>query len=391
MNSFRNLCVALEDVFSTAPQSEEELDYASSTLILAGLIQMHSRTPRYASYQARLQSFLPSSYRLRQYGSCSLLQRPASQHPSPNELASAGFFHTGCADETVCPACGLGLRDWQASDQPEACHLAFSVAGVSVGSSRDNRHKAAVPVLPCLYLSVHRLLASELPLARKSLFPTGPVQSVSNLPGVITPPMGSITMEELMNTSTGFASLADRLNAIFRIMSSPPAPQGWPIENARSLGHSDDLIVLALWRLQSESTGTGLSCPPLKALRLDPQGTTDLLRAILRLQEGFDASITDLPEFLDSGSPDEDSALSGTNSDVDMGAEDAETAALSRCRYQRIRSNATITFTDGSSATSPASFDSSGMVIQRILLPQLYQFIKWWSSRWPPVDTVGQN
>ncbi|CAH8484182.1 unnamed protein product [Dicrocoelium dendriticum] len=350
---------------------------------------MHSSTPRYASYQARLRSFPPSSCRIRQNGSSLLLQRTVSPHPSPSELASAGFFHTGSADETVCPACGLGLRDWQASDQPEACHLAFSAAGVSIGSSRDCRYRATTPVLPCLYLSVHRLLASELPLARKSLVPAGPVQTVSTLPGVITPPIGTIMREESMNPSTGFASLADRLNAIVRIMSSPPAPQGWPIENARSLGHSDDLIVLALWRLQSESTGTGLACPPMKALRLDPQGTTDLLRAILRLQEGFDTPIGDLPEFFDLGSPSEDSALSGANSDADIAAEDAETAALSRCRYQRIRNNTTTAFTDDSSTSSPASVDSNGIPVKRILLPQLYQFTKWWSSRWPPVKIVG--
>lgn len=331
---------------------------------------MYVRTPRYASHRARLESFPdpitppPSLSSDEHVGPHKRLSIP---YPSPQELASAGFFHTGSGDETICPACGLGLRDWQASDQPEACHLAYST--VEAGSK-------AVPTLPCLYLAVHRLLSSELPLVRKSLVSASPIQSVCSLSGVTTlSPVKGFETSNSEAICSRFATLADRLRAIARIMFSSP-PQAWPVENARVLGHSDDLIVLALWRLQMETTGVGLVCPPKSALRLDPQATADLLRSILRLQEGFDAGVQDFPDLDDFVDNNEE------ESDTDLTAEDAETAALSLCRLnQRQRP---LTVLDLNNLTSPPlSVDSSGITFRKVRLPRFYQFISWWSNRWP--------
>ncbi|TGZ69246.1 hypothetical protein CRM22_003839 [Opisthorchis felineus] len=395
MNCFRNLCRTLEEVFSTTPQTEEELDYASATLILAGIIQIYSRSPLYASHRARLESFpdqqaSPTESTQSASGPPSALHQRAQavvRHPSPNELASAGFFHTGSGDETVCPACGLGLRDWQPTDQPEACHLAFSVAELSL-ATEGGCVVQPVPSLPCLYLAVRRLLASELPLARKSLAPAGLVQSICTLPGVISPPTVRSAEDRFHEAVPGFASLADRLRAIARIMSSPPSPQGWPIENARALGHSDDLIVLGLWRLQTESVSWGLACPSNAALRLDPQATADLLRSILRLQESFAASLRQYPVFEPGSDDGELDGAIGGGSDTDLTAEDAETAALSRCRYRRVQPSVATTPEDATS--SPVSVDSGGIPIKRIRLPRLYQFLCWWFSRWPTeMDTAS--
>ncbi|KAA3679509.1 uncharacterized protein DEA37_0014670 [Paragonimus westermani] len=350
---------------------------AFSLLCTAGLLQMHARTPRYASHRARLESFPdritspPLSAENRE--SCAP-QKLRVARPSPSELASAGFFHTGSGDETICPACGLGLRDWQATDQPEACHLAYSTAEVSLSATGGGSDRSSTPALPCLYLAVHRLLSSELPLARKSLVSACPVQSVCSLPGVTTFPVKSFDNTAPDSASSKFATLADRLRAIAQIMFSSP-PQAWPIENARVLGHSDDLIVLALWRLQMETAGVGLACPPSSALRLDPQATADLLRSILRLQEGFDAGVQDFPDFDGFVGDDEE------DSDADLTAEDAETAAFSLCRIsQRSRS---VTASELNSSTSPLSVDSSGLTFRKIRLPRFYQFISWWSNRWP--------
>lgn len=384
MNCFQNLCHTLEELFSTTPQTEEELDYASATLILAGIIQIYSRSPLYASHRARLESF--PDHQASSIESKRSVSMQALQHshgvlhlPSADELASAGFFHTGSGDETVCPACGLGLRDWQPSDQPEACHLAFSAAELNL-TSEDGSLTQPVPSLPCLYLAVRRLLTSELPLARKSLAPAGFVQSICSLPGVISSPAVCSTDDRFHEAVLDYASLADRLRAIAQIMSSPPSPQGWPIENARALGHSDDLIVLGLWRLQTESTSWGLACPSNAALRLDPQATADLLRSILRLQESFAASLRHYPVFETASDDGElDAAVSG-GSDAELSAEDVETAALSRCRYRRVQPPLAATAEDATS--SPLSVDSGGVPFKRIRLPRLYQFLCWWYSRW---------
>lgn len=364
MTSFTDLRTTLEEVFSATVQAEDELNYASATLILAGLLQIHARTPRYASHRARLESF-PLARPVEIITEAGYRQI-ASPCPSPSELASAGFFHTGSGDETVCPACGLGLRDWQPSDQPAACHFAYSTAEASQKMNGDGHSGKSCPAMPCLYLVVHRWLTSELPLARKSLVPVGRVPSVCTLPGVVSRPVGSHGYGE-------FASLADRLRAIARIMSSPPSPQGWPVENARSLGHSDDLIVLALWRLQAETTGLGLACPAMNELRLDPQGTVKLLRAILRLQEELDTSPGDALTF-DLSNSDLDDIISEP-SDTELSAEDAETAALSRCRHARSRC-------PGRQSTNLPR-GSTETVCKIVHLPHLYDYILWWSRQWP--------
>nr|CAX71677.1 Proteinase inhibitor I32, inhibitor of apoptosis,domain-containing protein [Schistosoma japonicum]CAX71685.1 Proteinase inhibitor I32, inhibitor of apoptosis,domain-containing protein [Schistosoma japonicum] len=91
MSYFQNLSNALDDTFSATVQSEDELDYSSATLVLAGLLQIHSRTPRYAFYQARLDSF-PKVIHQKDASKESPLYRSQSLVPSPSELASAGFF-----------------------------------------------------------------------------------------------------------------------------------------------------------------------------------------------------------------------------------------------------------------------------------------------------------
>ena len=155
----------------------------------------------------------------------------SQRRPSAIELATAGFFHTGRADEAVCGACFLGLRDWQPCDvDAEAVHAKFAAATGSSG---------------CLFLITRRLLTSVLPLARKNLATSTP------------------------RSDTFAAEVVDRLAVIAQEMSvSDEADSSggcWPVENARNLGYSDDLILLALWRLQTEG-----NAEDHKAWAIDP-------------------------------------------------------------------------------------------------------------------------
>lgn len=158
------------------------------------------------------------------------------QRPSAMEMANAGFFHTGRADETVCGACFLGLRDWQPCDvDAEAVHARFAAGGGSNGGG-------------CLFLNTRRLLTSVLPLARKHLTSSTP-RSDTAVAATVIERLAVIAREMAVGGSGDDKSSIDC----------------WPVENARVLGYSDDLILLALWRLQTEGNAVN------HAWEIDPQ------------------------------------------------------------------------------------------------------------------------
>nr|CDS25393.1 inhibitor of apoptosis protein [Hymenolepis microstoma] len=234
---FSEFQAALKEVFTVTVQREEELSCPIVTTALACLIQKYAYAPRYATHAQCLASFGASN---------------PSQRLSSTELAAAGFFHTGRADETVCGACFVGLRDWQPCDiDAEAVHAEFSGPG------------------GCLYLTTRRILTSVLPLARKNL------------------PSSKSAFDAAASNV-----IKDRLAAIAKEMEISDANRCWPIGNARALGYSDDIILLALWRLQTEKSSKDDNW------KIDPQGTTDLLKAILRVQESG-LGDEDLPEIPD--------------------------------------------------------------------------------------------
>lgn len=278
---------ALKDVFLVTVQNEEELNCPIVATALACLVQKYAYAPRFATHRQCLESFGTG------VGAGST---NSSQRPSAMELANAGFFHTGCADETVCGACFLGLRDWQPCDvDAEAVHARFATDGGN-GSG-------------CPFLTTRRLLTSVLPLARKHL--TAPA-SRSDVASAVT--------------------MIGRLAVIAREMSASGSggdgsgSSCWPVENARALGYSDDLILLALWRLQTEGNAAD------QAWEIDPQGTTDLLKAILRVQEsglGDDDCLEDVEQAVLSKASSEKTASTAENFEVGTPSGRGEAAAVS--------------------------------------------------------------
>ncbi|XP_061171128.1 inhibitor of apoptosis protein-like [Saccostrea echinata] len=51
---------------------------------------------------------------------------PASKTQTPRDLALAGFFYAGDGDSTRCFDCGVGLRNWDAEDDPWVEHARWS-------------------------------------------------------------------------------------------------------------------------------------------------------------------------------------------------------------------------------------------------------------------------
>ena len=49
---------------------------------------------------------------------------PAKQ--ATNEMIEAGFFYSGKSDVVYCFYCGLGLHEWEQSDEPRAEHIKWS-------------------------------------------------------------------------------------------------------------------------------------------------------------------------------------------------------------------------------------------------------------------------
>ncbi|XP_059484228.1 death-associated inhibitor of apoptosis 1-like [Neocloeon triangulifer] len=51
---------------------------------------------------------------------------PKGLSQTPDVLARAGFFYTGCGDRVVCFQCSLGLKDWAQDDEPFAEHAKWN-------------------------------------------------------------------------------------------------------------------------------------------------------------------------------------------------------------------------------------------------------------------------
>lgn len=51
---------------------------------------------------------------------------PQALHQKPHQMASAGFFYTGCGDRVVCFNCNVGIKEWLKLDEPWEEHAAFS-------------------------------------------------------------------------------------------------------------------------------------------------------------------------------------------------------------------------------------------------------------------------
>lgn len=70
--------------------------------------------PRYAEYQARLNSFKGW---------------PCQHSQTPKEMADSGFFHSavlGKPDRVTCHYCGLTLFEWIKDEKPNVSHVNFS-------------------------------------------------------------------------------------------------------------------------------------------------------------------------------------------------------------------------------------------------------------------------
>ncbi|VDL94293.1 unnamed protein product [Schistocephalus solidus] len=243
-------------------------------LFPACILQMYVRAPQAVQYKQRVASFrhLVSGHNSSADDDDNHQQTEKERPlPSAAEFASAGFFHTGRGDETVCGVCGLGLRDWQPADQADMSHARYALASAlavaeALRASGQRMERTSTSV-PCLFLEVHRLLSSDLPLARKNL---------ASANCSVTTAAAAVATQEYVN------NLADRLAAIARMLVAT-GPPTWPVQNARRLGYSDDLILLGLWRLQSEATSTPISFVPRNAMSPNPQILVPFLRRWARL------------------------------------------------------------------------------------------------------------
>lgn len=67
--------------------------------------------PMYATVPARLESFK---------------DWPISLKQKPKEMVDAGYFYMGSGDKTVCFYCGVGMKDWEETDDPWVEHAKWS-------------------------------------------------------------------------------------------------------------------------------------------------------------------------------------------------------------------------------------------------------------------------
>ena len=80
----------------------------SITTLQDGVLQHRSPMyPNFVTFNSRRESFTTWPVQLSQ---------------SPDQLASAGFFYTGCGDKVRCFSGGCGLEMWEAGDDPVLEH-----------------------------------------------------------------------------------------------------------------------------------------------------------------------------------------------------------------------------------------------------------------------------
>lgn len=85
--------------------------------------------PKYAVLDKRVESFK---------------DWPISMKQKPKDLASAGFFYTGSGDQTICFHCGIGLKDWQESDEPWEEHAMWSSKCLFLRLQKGNEYISQV-------------------------------------------------------------------------------------------------------------------------------------------------------------------------------------------------------------------------------------------------------
>ena len=74
----------------------------------------------YLSIRKRIDSFEVAAWRQQ-----SILQQ-TSPLLTPESFARAGFFYSGTADNVMCFWCGLGLNQWESTDDPMVEHVRFT-------------------------------------------------------------------------------------------------------------------------------------------------------------------------------------------------------------------------------------------------------------------------
>lgn len=103
--SYKTASVEIEMSSSGPTHRTQPCQCRSGTLPHSG-----PSSPRYATYQARLESF----------------QEWLPKHnQDPSELASAGFFYYGISDQVECFYCEGRLHEWKAEDDPWVDHASL--------------------------------------------------------------------------------------------------------------------------------------------------------------------------------------------------------------------------------------------------------------------------
>jgi len=85
--------------------------------------QKNSLNPQYLTYESRIETFK---------------NWPKYMTPRPNDLAKAGFYHSGPSDRVTCFYCSIILLNWKPTDDPWHEH---------------HRHSPNCPLVQMLYNS----------------------------------------------------------------------------------------------------------------------------------------------------------------------------------------------------------------------------------------------
>ncbi|XP_041356973.1 baculoviral IAP repeat-containing protein 3-like [Gigantopelta aegis] len=160
------------------------------------------RYPQYKEYRQRLDSFDGWPYGL--------------EHQSPANLARAGFFFHNVPDRVKCFQCGLGLRDWDDTDYPMACHEEWSPDCPFIRSYKTQAQQ------------MNQLPHRALPSAEHMQETTASVESVKPTSSNVSSPISvveaaAITREAATNVSPASTGATTKVSAVTTIVAAPAA------------------------------------------------------------------------------------------------------------------------------------------------------------------------
>ena len=128
-DAYNNLFAANEHELCTVFEAESEVETDSA--VLEDSILISTPVDYFIGASPKYKKYIPIEMRIESFNNPEWERHPINKLPDssplrPASIARAGFFYTGTVDNVMCFWCGLGLNNWEPSDDPVNEHVRFT-------------------------------------------------------------------------------------------------------------------------------------------------------------------------------------------------------------------------------------------------------------------------